>query len=206
MKISEKLRIKRKDKKITQKELAQAIGISESIIYNWESGVTAIPIEYIIPLSKAFRCSPRVFLSEDDYVLDWYTENYDLHEGLCNFAVANPDIMKMVLYMVNNWDGKFDMLILMNFYYCSLSKFERSQIAHSIGMMYNFKYRDLDKDKMQDIAYKHLDMYFKEAHELAGNENKADLEKELQWLIGDKKAQVPFGKIKPQENGEDSYK
>lgn len=41
--ICETLRKKRKEKGLTQKELAQAVGVSESIIRNWENGITSIP-------------------------------------------------------------------------------------------------------------------------------------------------------------------
>ncbi len=110
------------------------------------------------------------------------------------------------MWMVNEWDGNFEMLTLMAYYYCNLSKYERSHISYITGAMYNLKYNNIPKTPMQDLAYKRLKEYFKEWHKLIGHEIKKPLEDEIKWAIDDKKGQAQYGKTKPQENGEDNSK
>lgn len=204
--ICETLRKKRKEKGLTQKELAQLVGVSESIIRNWENGITSIPTEYLWSLCRVFRCSPTAFIYLDHKSFNWYAENYDLHNGIEDFAVANPDLMDMVLWMVNEWDGNFEMLTLMAYYYCNLSKSERSHISYITGAMYSFKYRNIPKTPMQELAYKKLKAYFDEWYNLTGRNEKTPLEEETEWLLADKKEQAQYGKTKPQKSGKDNSK
>nr|DAF79710.1 MAG TPA: helix-turn-helix XRE-family like protein [Caudoviricetes sp.] len=200
--ICEALYKKRKEKGMTRKELARAVGVSEAIIRNWENGVTAIPTEYLWPLCRVFRCSPTAFIYLDNKSFKWYTDNYNLPKGIEEFFTANPDLMNMVLWMVNEWDGNFEMLTLMAYYYCNLSKYERSHISYITGAMYNLKYNNIPKTPMQDLAYRRLKEYFGEWHKLIGHEIKKPLEDEIEWAIDGKKGQAQYGKTKPRENGE----
>ena len=200
--ICEALYKKRKAKGMTRKELARAVGVSEAIIRNWENGVTAIPTEYLWPLCRVFRCSPTAFIYLDNKSFNWYADNYNLSNGIEDFFIANPDLMNMVLWMVNEWDGNFEMLTLMAYYYCNLSKFERSHISYLTGAMYNLKYNNIPKTPMQDLAYRRLKDYFGEWRKLIGKEIKKPLEDEIKWAIDDKKGQAQSGKTKPRENGE----
>lgn len=204
--ICETLRKKRKEKGLTQKQLAQLVGVSESIIRNWENGVTSIPTEYLWSLCRVFRCSPTAFIYLDHKSFNWYAENYDLHNGIEDFAVANPDLMDMVLWMVNEWDGNFEMLTLMAYYYCNLSKSERSHISYITGAMYSFKYRNIPKTPMQELAYMKLKAYFDEWYNLTGRNEKTPLEEETEWLIADKKEQAQYGKTNTQKSGKDNSK
>lgn len=204
--ICETLRKKRKEKGLTQKELAQAVGVSDSIIRNWENGITSIPTEYLWPLCRVFHCSPTAFIYLDHKSFNWYADNYDLRNGIEDFAVANPDLMKMVLWMVNEWDGDFEMLTLMAYYYCNLSKYERSHISYITGAMYSFKYRNIPKTPIQALAYKRLTAYFEEWQNLIGKNENTPLEEEIEWLLADKKEQARYGRIKPQKSGKDKSK
>lgn len=204
--ICETLRKKRKEKGLTQKELAQAVGVSDSIIRNWENGITSIPTEYLWPLCRVFHCSPTAFIYLDHKSFNWYADNYDLRNGIEDFAVANPDLMKMVLWMVNEWDGDFEMLTLMAYYYCNLSKYERSHISYITGAMYSFKYRNITKTPMQTLAYKKLTAYFDEWHNLLGENENTPLEEEIKWLLADKKEQAQYGRTNPQKSGKDKSK
>ena len=197
---------KRKAKGMTRKELAQSIGVSEAIIRNWENGTTSIPTEYLWSLCRVFRCSPTAFIYLDHKSFDWYKGNYDLHNGIEDFAVANPDLMDMVLWMVNEWDGNFAMLTLMAYYYCNLSKYERSHISYITGAMYSFKYRNIPKTPMQESAYKRLTEYFDEWYNLIGRNENTPLEDETEWLLADKKEQAQYGRTKPQKSGKDKSK
>lgn len=204
--INEALYAKRKAKGLTRKELAQSIGVSEAIIRNWENGTTSIPTEYLWSLCRVFRCSPTAFIFLDHKSFDWYTKNFDLHNGIEDFAVANPDLMDMVLWMVNEWDGNFAMLTLMAYYYCNLSKYERSHISYITGSMYCFRYRNIPKTPMQELAYKRLTEYFDEWYNLIGKNENASLEDETEWLLADPKEQAQYGKTNPQKSGKDNFK
>lgn len=204
--ICETLRKKRKEKGLTQKELAQAVGVSDSIIRNWENGITSIPTEYLWPLCRVFHCSPTAFIYLDHKSFNWYADNYDLRNGIEDFAVANPGLMKMVLWMVNEWDGNFAMLTLMAYYYCNLSKYERSHISYITGAMYSFKYRNIPKTPMQELAYKRLTAYFDEWYNLLGRNENTSLEDEKEWLLADKKEQAQYGRINQQKSGKDKSK
>ena len=204
--INEALYEKRKAKGLTRKELAQSIGVSEAIIRNWENGTTSIPTEYLWSLCRVFRCSPTAFIFLDHKSFDWYTENYDLHNGIEDFAVANPDLMDMILWMVNEWDGNFGMLTLMAYYYCNLSKYERSHISYITGAMYSFRYRNIPKTPMQDIAYKRLPAYFGEWYHITEQKEKTSMEDDTEWLLADKKDQAQYGKTNPPKSGKDKSK
>ena len=95
-----------------------------------------------------------------------------------------------------------EMLTLMAYYYCNLSKYERSHISYITGAMYNLKYNNIPKTPMQDLAYKRLKDYFGEWHKLIGHEIKKPLEDEIKWAIDGKKGQAQSGKTKPRANGE----
>ncbi len=51
-----KIRSLRLAKKITQKELAEMIGVLQKDISRWETGVISPSVESLIKISKAFEC------------------------------------------------------------------------------------------------------------------------------------------------------
>ncbi len=52
-----RLRALRKDKKLTQTELGEAMGVQQATIAKWESGERTPFIEYFIGLAKYFNVS-----------------------------------------------------------------------------------------------------------------------------------------------------
>lgn len=52
-----RLRTLRKDKKLTQTELGEAMGVQQATIAKWESGERTPFIEYFIGLAKYFNVS-----------------------------------------------------------------------------------------------------------------------------------------------------
>lgn len=157
--ISETLKKKRKEKGLTQKQLAELIGVSDNIVRNWENDKTQIPTDYLMPLCRVFRCSPVAFLNMDRKSYEWYCNSFRAVEGLTDFAVSNPDLMDMILYMVNKWDGNFGMLVLMAYYYCNLTDSERLNISYIIGLMFKHKYNYIDRSPLQEVAYQGLGIY-----------------------------------------------
>jgi transcriptional regulator with XRE-family HTH domain len=67
MKLYEKLQMLRKDRKLSQEELADTIGISRQAVAKWEQGQTYPDIENLIRLSELFKVSiDRLVKDEGD--------------------------------------------------------------------------------------------------------------------------------------------
>ncbi len=62
-----RLRALRKDKKITQTELGEAIGVQQATIAKWESGERTPFIEYFIELAKYFNVSIDYLVGLEDF-------------------------------------------------------------------------------------------------------------------------------------------
>lgn len=170
--IGDTIKVKRKKAKLTQKQLALQLGVSAAIIGHWERGETEIPSEYIIPLCQVFRCSPTAFINYDRHSFEWYAAQFKENiGGLEDFALANPDLMEMILWMVNVWDGDFAALVLMAFYYCLLDKHERCHMSYFVGMTFRSKYEHSEQhDALMELAHSHIDYYIEEWRKLAKNE------------------------------------
>ncbi len=63
-KISNNLILLRKKIGVTKKNLAKTLNCSEETIEKWEDGTTEVPIEKLIPISKALRCSVEDVISQ----------------------------------------------------------------------------------------------------------------------------------------------
>ncbi len=69
MKIGEKIKKLRKQKGLTQEEVAKAINSTKQTIYKYETGViTNIPSDKIEAISELLNCSPS-------YLMGWENEN-----------------------------------------------------------------------------------------------------------------------------------
>ena len=66
MNIGDKIKILRKDKKLTQREFGKLIGKSESSIKKYESGVTTIPLDILNQIAKVFDISLSEFICSDN--------------------------------------------------------------------------------------------------------------------------------------------
>ena len=65
MKYSEKLVLLRNERKISQLQLAEQLGVSRQAISKWESGVSMPDVSNIIELSKLYDVSCDYILRED---------------------------------------------------------------------------------------------------------------------------------------------
>ena len=57
MKFSEKLQTLRKEKKMSQEDLAQELDVSRQSVSKWESGTTYPEMDKLLALCKIFNCS-----------------------------------------------------------------------------------------------------------------------------------------------------
>lgn len=65
MTLGEKLAKARKEKNITQEQLADNLGVSRQAISKWESGVTYPETDKLIRMSELFDCSLDYLLKEN---------------------------------------------------------------------------------------------------------------------------------------------
>lgn len=121
-----------------------------------------------MPLCQVFHCSPVAFMNYDRHTYEWYREKYKASSKteLEEFANANPDLMQMIVYMINEWEGNFSMVVLMAFYYTLLEAHERSHISYLIGMSYRMKYEKNHDNPLIQLGYNRLDEYVSEWRKL----------------------------------------
>ena len=80
MELSEKLQELRKEKGLTQEELAEALFVSRTAISKWESGRGVPNIESLKAISKFFSVSIDELLSgEEKWIPVWYHFYWHIH-------------------------------------------------------------------------------------------------------------------------------
>lgn len=105
MELSEKLQELRKEKGLTQEELAEALFVSRTAISKWESGETVPNTETLKLLSKAFNVSINTLLGEpqklicqccgmplDDGIISREKDGF-FNEQYCKWCYANGEYM-----------------------------------------------------------------------------------------------------------------
>lgn len=85
--ISEKILNLRQANKITQKELAEQLGLTNRAVSKWENGISTPTIENIVKLSKIFHVPVEYFFSQD--------ENEDLNENAKNGMESLKELYRM---------------------------------------------------------------------------------------------------------------
>ncbi|MDI3358660.1 helix-turn-helix domain-containing protein [Pseudomonas sp. UYIF39] len=66
MSIGENIRIKRESKKISQKNVAEAIGVAENTVASWEKGKNVPPSDKAVAIAKFFQCTTDEILLDDN--------------------------------------------------------------------------------------------------------------------------------------------
>jgi len=96
MKANEVIRLKRKEKNMTLKDLAQRVGVSEATVSRWESGdIRSMKRPNIEALSKILGISPAI-------LMEW--EEYD--ETTPEHYYLDPESREMAEFLANNKDYK----------------------------------------------------------------------------------------------------
>lgn len=65
MKMADKIHALRKEKGLSQEQLAESLGVSRQSVSKWESGQSVPDLDKILPLSKLFAVSTDFLLDED---------------------------------------------------------------------------------------------------------------------------------------------
>lgn len=66
--VIEKIKDRRKELKISQRELAELVGISQNFYSTLETGKSRLTVELLEIIAKALNCKPSDFLGDDDDV------------------------------------------------------------------------------------------------------------------------------------------
>ena len=65
MTVSEKLKELRTERNMTQQQMADRLGINQSVLSRWESGATAPSLKFIRVITSYFNISVHEFLNRD---------------------------------------------------------------------------------------------------------------------------------------------
>ena len=163
-KISNLIKSKRKERKLTQEELANKIGVTEKAISRWETGRGTPDISLLIPLSKELKIDVSELLngeenhniSKDIEVFIEYEEN---HKRIKN---RKPFIISIIVYALL----LFLFLYYLKYTYSDIAFGER-YLFHLIVTIFfscfiifanwnlytNYFDREFDKNKLLKITY-----------------------------------------------------
>jgi len=93
LEFGEKLQYLRKQKELTQEQLADQLFVSRTAISKWESGKGYPNIESLKCLAAFFSVSIDELLSGEELISLAETENHDNLEKLCGFIYALLDVL-----------------------------------------------------------------------------------------------------------------
>lgn len=100
MEFCEKLQMLRKNKGITQEELAEELYVSRTAVSKWESGRGYPNIESLRDLSKYFSVSIDDLLSADKLIFIAEKENKENIVRICDFVSGIADLFSFVLIVL----------------------------------------------------------------------------------------------------------
>ncbi len=100
MEFCEKLQMLRKNKGITQEELAEELYVSRTAVSKWESGRGYPNIESLRDISKYFSVSIDDLLSAEKLILIAEKENKENIGRMCDFTSGIADLFSLVLIVL----------------------------------------------------------------------------------------------------------
>ena len=96
MKANEVIKLKRKEKDMTLRELAEKVGVSEATVSRWESGdIRSMKRKNIEALSKILGISPAILMEWEEYEETGNGPYY-----------LDPETREMAEFLKNNKDYK----------------------------------------------------------------------------------------------------
>ena len=100
MEFHEKLQELRKNKRLTQEELAEALYVSRTAISKWESGRGTPSIDSLKEISRYFSVSIDDLLSGEKLLSIAEKENKDNISNMCDFLFAMVDLFSFILIVL----------------------------------------------------------------------------------------------------------
>ena len=100
MEFGEKLQELRKNKDMTQEELAEALYVSRTAISKWESGRGYPSIDSLKEISRFFSVSIDELLSAEKMVSIAEKENRDNIRYICDMLLGIIDVLAMIMIIL----------------------------------------------------------------------------------------------------------
>lgn len=170
-KISNLIKTKRKEKKITQEELANKLGVTEKAISRWETGRGTPDISLLIPLSKELKIEVSELLNgeENKNITKNIEAIIEYEENSKKIRNKKPLIISLILYLL----VIFFFLYYLKFTYTDVAWGERylfhlfvtiifsSMIIFANWNLYtNYFDKEIDKNKIKKITYSILLVFY----------------------------------------------
>lgn len=108
MEFSEKLQTLRKQKELTQEELAQALFVSRTAISKWESGKGYPSIDSLKEISKYFSVTIDELLSSEELITAAQDDNRKNISDLLDLLTGCTDIMSLMMLLLPLYPEKLD--------------------------------------------------------------------------------------------------
>lgn len=84
---SEKLKLIRKNRGLTQEELAEKLDVSRQSIAKWENGLSFPEIYHLINLTNIFNITIDNLVKDDECKINIFEQHITNYEELCKFLV-----------------------------------------------------------------------------------------------------------------------
>lgn len=139
--IDEALKEIRERRKLTAKEVASAVGVSQRVYYNWEAGITSVPIEYIMPISKALNVSVDYLLNYGKMSLEEYTDKYNVVATMISAIQRNEANKDYLVWLFNDSDIDVEGLILISTAYAVIEPRMRRHLSASVWAVFRDAFR-----------------------------------------------------------------
>lgn len=91
--VSQNLLFYRKRNRMTQRELAEKLGVKHNSISSWENGINSIDIEILSKICDIFHISINDMFSKEQAEKEYYTEH---EQNLVRQYRAKPDMQRAV--------------------------------------------------------------------------------------------------------------
>jgi len=108
LEFNEKLQALRKDRGLTQDELAQALFVSRTAISKWESGRGYPSIDSLKEISKYFGISIDDLLSGEELIVIAEKENKTNLKSMCDLLLGFVDVFAFMLMILPLYPKKSD--------------------------------------------------------------------------------------------------
>ena len=170
-KISNLIKTKRKEKKITQEELANKLGVTEKAISRWETGRGTPDISLLIPLSKELKIEVSELLNgeENKNITKNIETIIEYEENSKKIRNKKPLIISVIIYLL----VIFFFLYYLKFTYTDVAWGERylfhlfvtiifsSMIIFANWNLYsNYFDKEIDKNKIKKKTYSILLVFY----------------------------------------------
>lgn len=107
MKAHELIRMKRKERNMTLKDVAERIGVSEATVSRWESGsVGSMKRQNVAALARLFDVSPAVLMDWEEYEEENENRKKLIKELTDLAEVSSNENLEMVLALLHRLEGK----------------------------------------------------------------------------------------------------